>query len=459
VPDAFDWKFYGPAWPLTLKIINDMSGIEYVRYFWELRHFLTFALFFVGLIFFYRLGKKMLGDWRLALLGVVFFVLSPRVFAHAFYNPKDIPAMVLTIVCIDLLLTFMRSRSRSLLILLSVLCALLASMRPIGFLVPLFFIVLLIAELKKKRPIPFIAAHLVLFTLFLFAVWPLLWHQPLTHFLQAMHGSADRAGGGLYFGRMIEYTPWHYIPMWLAITTPWLYTVLFCIGTASIVRSLIKQKKKDRQHILLLVWFFLPLFALIVTRAGIFDEWRHVMFLYPAFLLIGLVGLQHLQTYMKTITRRPVLPALVALCLLQVVVWMVTWHPFEYAYFSIPAAWADGNFELDYWSLSYRSGWEWITKHDTRNKIYVYAMTNTGEKGGETIPLADMQRLYFVPLEYADYVLDNFRENQYKKLAPADYQAHSVTVDGVEILGIYFGPHSRVDPHHHDPAPLELMPD
>lgn len=453
VPEAYDWQFYGPIWPLFLISVTRMLHVQFIQTFWEIRHFLSFALFFTGLIFFYKLGKIFFKDWRYALLGIVFLVLSPRVFAHAFYNPKDSPAMVFFILSTWSLVTFLRTRTIPMLLVHSLFCAILVSMRMVGLLIPLLTLMFVLGTKRHRTSLAVSAGFLLTFCLCLYAIWPYLWTDPVNHFLHALLNSGTRSGGGFYFGQMVggpmlSAALWHYLPVWMAITIPPLYTVLFLIGFCvlgmQLVHSLRTQPKEflvQRQtDIILFLWFLFPIVLLYASGAGIFDEWRHMLFLYPAFLLIALFGLHFLLTAVSHPLFRKSVLAVTACSVLWTGLWMVRFHPLEFGYFSIPASWVKGNFEMDYWGLSYREGWKWLLANHPSPALYVFSRTSAGEKAVETLSADELKRIYFVPVQEAEYVLDNFREDQYKIIPPDSHLAHMINADGVPLLGIYHGP-------------------
>lgn len=458
-PSAYDWQFYGPAWPVLLTAAGDALGVEQVRTLWALRHLLTFLLFYAGLMALYRIGLKMFGDWRLALLGVAFMVLSPRVFAHSFYNPKDTPAMALFTLCMYTLLVLVERKTLPFLMLHGLLCGLLISTRVAGLLVPALTVCVLLAGGRGRRTWGMVLLYLTVTAIATLAVWPALWGEPLQSFLSAFESSGTRAGGGYYFGRMasgplLSGALWHYPFVWIAITTPIFYTIFFLAGCAAAGWAAVMEHALRRGagrapqerlcDALTLCWFWVPLLALYSLRAGIFDEWRHLLFIYPAFLLLSLRGF---RAVMLRCARVPALHAaflpVVGAGILFTAFWMLRFHPFQYAYFSVPARWVEGRFELDYWSLSYRAGLEWIARTDPRERIPVFTKTRAGVSGADMLPPADLQRIVFVPEEEADYVLDNFRPEDYRKTTEERYRAHSVTVDGVEILAVYAGERLR----------------
>ena len=61
-------------------------------------HAYTYALFFLGVIYMYRLLWELFRDRRTALLGTLMLFLTPRIFADGLYNNKDSVLMSLIIV-------------------------------------------------------------------------------------------------------------------------------------------------------------------------------------------------------------------------------------------------------------------------------------------------------------------------------------------------------------------------
>ena len=49
---------------------------------------LGFFLFFIASIYFYKLLLNRFSNYYVSLIGVLFFILSPRIYGHSFFNPK-----------------------------------------------------------------------------------------------------------------------------------------------------------------------------------------------------------------------------------------------------------------------------------------------------------------------------------------------------------------------------------
>ncbi len=458
-PDFPDWSFYGPAWHTFLAIGNELIGSPGGRVMWLFRHFLNFSLFFAGIIAFYFLAKRCVKNWTFALLAAAFLMLSPRMFAHAFTNPKDLPAMVFFLFAIATMFVFLERRSMVTAALHALCCGLIISMRMFGLIVPLLTIAFLIlppllsnprSRNDVSRSLRDAGVYLLLLCLLTIAVWPVLWDaNPLTRFLDAFTNTSSRQGGGFYFGQLVTANPWHYLPVWIFITTPVLYSLAFVIGCMLVLRDIFRNPLnalREKTDLTLLAWFFLPVAALLLLRIGIFDEWRHVLFIYPAFLLIGMRGLEwalgKLHEWRTRIGSR-VLTGIIALSMLSTAWWMISRHPFQYMYFSIPSRFVQGNFELDYWSLGSRAGLQWILDHDRTPVVKVYPAGRITRIASDLLPLNGWARIEWTDPDKADYIVDNFRANKYIPTLPEEKKIHSIVVDDLNVITIYRGPDTK----------------
>ena len=454
VPTEQDWGFYNPVVQVVMRGVELARGLTDGADIWFLRHLLTFLMFFCTVAAFYRIAQRRFEDWKLPLLGSVMFFLSPRVFAHGFYNPKDVPAMFLFTLSIWTLLIFFGKKNWRTLLSHIICTAVLIGVRPFGWMLPVFAMVFLWAETHSRKDALITAGvYFLTLALALALSWPLLWYGLFNGLIGALVDNTSRVGGGFYLGESISAAgvPWHYLPVWIAVTTPVVYSLFFLIGFGALwircARNPLSLLHERPVSGLALLLFSLPMAALLILSIGIFDEWRHMLFLYPAFLLIALEGIAvtanfHWQLPWTT-TRYKCIRFTYGLLMLQLIstcAWMLRNHPFEYAYFSIPTRFIDGKFELDYWGLSYRAGLEWIIENESREHINVYVAARVGKAGADTLPLEDWNRLYFVDApENADYVLDNFRGNGYRHAFPEEEEVYAVTVDEMKILAVYSG--------------------
>ena len=131
--------------------------------------------------------------------------------------------------------------------------------------------------------------------------WPFLWSNPLGHFVETL-GKFSKWGttqvAVLYLGELYQIQktplPWHYVFTWIAVTTPLLYLIFWGISLTLTGWQLIKLKfiilKSENylQDLLFLSSSLGPIIAIVILHSVIYDGWRHLYFIYPAFLLTSL---------------------------------------------------------------------------------------------------------------------------------------------------------------------------
>lgn len=368
--------------------------------YYRLRHLLVFLVFAGGLVVVYRLARLRYPAARwLPLLAAGALVLSPRFFAEAFYNGKDISFMVAFALG---MLTLVRLAQRPTLrraLVHALATALAADVRLTGLVLLVAFTA---AAMVLQAGAPGAVAtparrRLGLWLLYagLAAVltvvgWPYLWADPGTRLLYVMGrtGHFPWPGLVLYAGRLVAANalPWHYLPVWMLITIPLPYSLLGVLGLGTALRTLARRGQAALRRpgawldALFLAWLVVPIGAIMATRAVVYDGWRHVYFVYPAVLLLALRGVRALgQAWQHRASaapmRRWVAGAALALLLLETgrTAWFIgRAYPNQQVYFSfLPAPVAERLFERDYWGGSTLYGLEWLLRHDPAPVIRV----------------------------------------------------------------------------------------
>jgi hypothetical protein len=255
----------------------------------------------------------------------------------------------------------------------------------------------------------------------------------------------------LYFGTFIKSTevPWHYIPVWILITTPLIYTFFFLTGSFLAIQEMIKNgirfysNDREREDFLFILLFFAPLIAVIVLNSALYDGWRHLYFIYAPFLLIAMTGVAKLIGIIKEPSfggeQRAGLfiAAVTVLCLISTGYQMIRYHPFQNVYFNNLAGNSAGeSFELDYWGLSFRRGLEYIVNSDKRPAIGLSANVIAPMINNAIfLDNGDLKRLRHANIQQADYFLTNYRWH------PEPYQfpneVYSISVDNQKILSVF----------------------
>ena len=454
-------KTHGPTFEFTLAALEKGLGINNGKDLYFMRHLATFLMSYIGIVFFYLLCTHLFKDWKLGLLGCLFLTLTPRIFAHSFYNSVDLPLMTLFIISFYTLIRYLNRKSLRRAAVHALACAILIDIRVIGAIVPLFTLLFIgwesIGFKKNKKEIIKIGKSLLIYLslliFFTILLWPLLWGNPLGNALAAVGEISNdpMQGNVLYIGQYIKATevPWHYTPVWIAITTPVLYLALFAAGIFFSAKSLLKKSKKRmlerRETLLILLWFFLPITAAGAMGSTLFDGWRHLYFIYPAFLIISLAGLAGLFRIIKTKfkgKRKKVLTIalilIIAVGLFDTAFFMAKNHPYENVYFNVFAGKdmeeIKNNFDLDYGGNSYRQAIEYILENNPNRIIIVRFATWPGQLNLRPLPKEDLERIKFTNSDNWEFFLSNYRWHKEEYPFPEYY---SIMVNGTKIMGVY----------------------
>jgi len=227
-------------------------------------------------------------------------------------------------------------------------------------------------------------------------------------------------GEVLYMGRLVRGTelPWHYIPLWISITTPLLYLALFLVGAFSTLRQIASrgtglwQGDEELQDVVFLGLLVLPIGAVVLLHPVLYDGWRQLYFIYPAFLFLAIRGWVSLwRNNLGMICKLP-LAVVTAISVVHTATWITKVHPFQNVYFNTLAG-SDlrSKYDLDYWGLANRKALEYVLKNDQSEVIYVRADSYTPlATAFNMIDEQDRRRLrYSDDLNLLNYLVTNYR--------------------------------------------------
>jgi hypothetical protein len=454
-------RYYGPLFEMMLVIFQSRAAS---REMYLSRHLINFLAFFAGCLAFFGLGKYIYKKNWLALLGALFLVFSPRIFGHAFFNSKDIPFMVGYIFSLLSLFIFLDHPNWLTAAGHGLTTAALLAIRLPGLVIPALTLSGLLIEVVTRRQrwqrsagfaLLYLAVSLAALVLF----WPALWPNPPVELLQAfrMMSNFPHLSGNLYLGQIVpsNAVPWHYIPVWIGVTTPILYLALFFAGLGIIFAGWLRSPRsllqpQGRTEMILLGALFLPLLAVILLKSTLYDDWRQMFFIYPPLLLVALRGVDGLQKFLTgPLSQRANLPrwsTAAVLALLMVIGiasparWMVKNHPYQNVYFNRLAGpdlrTAQSRFPLDYWGLAYREGLNYLLKKDPAGQIHLYSETVPGLRTAAIFSTQDGDRLKFAPdLSQATYFVGNYYNTS--EAYPFKNEIYSVKVGDTKILSVF----------------------
>ncbi|WP_143164055.1 hypothetical protein [Hymenobacter daecheongensis] len=451
---AFPDADHGPVFEMAAALLGYLLTDGDSRQVYFLRHLLVFFTFALGCGALGYIGWQRFQNWRWGLLCSLLLVHSPRFFAEAFYNGKDVVFMALFTLAVAGLLWLRQRPTLGRVAGHALLTALATDIRVQGLLVVLPTLVALLAlpspAYPGRRRLLLSAAYVALTLAGTVAGWPYLWATPPAELWQALHrlGSYPWPFTVLYWGRLVPATqlPWHYIPVWLLITTPVAYTALALLGLGRTLAGWPAGRLRTlagRLDAWFALWLLGPLLLIVVRHTVVYDGWRHLYFVYPALLLFAVGGLRGLVGVARGAhPARWVAGAAMAAALLELPVTalrMARMHPFQQVYFSfLPAATAERLFERDYWGLAYRQGLEWLLAHDAAPHLTIqvpwhYPLYNNSL----ILPPEQRARIRYEPSARARYFITGYRWHPQSYLDSMGHEVHTIRAGGVRILSVF----------------------
>lgn len=467
VPDFYTYleNDHGPIFHLPLAFWEVARGGVESRVYYHVRHLCIFLTFVLGVWALYKLGDTRFKNWQLGLLGGTLLVLSPRLFADAFYNGKDLVFTGVFTLGIYTLVRLLQRPTVAWAVLHGLISAIATDMRILGCLLVAFTLGMLVLEgifgppQKPRIRLALMAlAYCAAMAVFTVAGWPYLWEQPVESFLQAFENMRQFRWEGyvFYLGEKVSALdlPWHYVPVWIIITTPIAYTLAFATGFLAYCYTLLRQGLahlrtfEGRLDLLFVGWFFLPILMVIFLHSVIYDGWRHLYFVYPACLLLALRGGYTIWKSVRpnTVGYRLVLGlAMVAAGETAfTLVRMVTAHPNQQVFFSfLPAYEAERLFERDYWGISYHQGLEWILAHDSSAVLPVNLQDPILlENGTAFMDPQTKARFQFTAPGSKGYFVTNYRTHPapYLPEEQVGWEVYTVYANGIKVLSVFHKP-------------------
>ena len=150
LPDVKDQP-YGVIFDLPVALLEVIFKIDDPKNYFYFKHFLNFLLFFTASIFFYKLLLNRFLNSYIALLGTLFFVLSPRIYGNSFFNMKDIISLSLLTIALYYCFKLLDKASYKNFLIFSIFAALSTSQRIYGICLPISFISFYFFSVLSKK--------------------------------------------------------------------------------------------------------------------------------------------------------------------------------------------------------------------------------------------------------------------------------------------------------------------
>ena len=337
------------------------------------RHALNATFGWFGVLYAGRLAARLFGQWA-GVLGLILLASSPRYFADSMNNPKDLPFAAATIVALYYMSTMSPKWpyvSKSTAIKIVVPLAVALNIRAAGLMYLGYFGLLVAAFVLAERQFTtrrlldtalrvaaITAGVLVLGTVF----WPWAMSSPFIRPIEALLSFANAPYGAdvLFNGQPVpsDNLPWYYVPVWLLISTPPV------VLTGLVLAGLFTKREWLPALYALTAIVLLPIALVIVRHSTLYDGVRHLLFVYPAVVVLAAAGWTATLMRSDALVRR-IASVLLVIGMINVLIFDVRAHPNESAYFNELVGGPRGAFskyEMDYWGNCVLQAVAWSAK-------------------------------------------------------------------------------------------------
>ncbi len=438
-----DFRYYGVVFEMPLLLVERALRLQDTRHIYLMRHLLTHLFFIAGGFVCGMLAYRMMSSRWIALFAMMMFLLHPRLYAHSFFNTKDIPFATMLVITLYLTHRAFRRGTIGVFLLCGIVVGLAINMRP--------FALMLLPMLLAMRGLDLWRAGMeerkrILATAGIFAAaalatayitHPYYWENPL-RFVEGIRVLSQHPTitENLFMGEIYrsDAVPWNYIPVWFAITAPPLTLLLGALGSAAVCWQAIAhplhalRDRETRFRILLLGCFALPVAAVIALQSNIYHGWRHMYFLWAPFCLLAAVGLRYItnisveEGIWKLGARLPVrirgggrlhmaqrglAHGVAGAGLATTLTAMAALHPHQQVYFNAlvdtgtPGALAE-RYTLDYFHVAQRESLEHLLARYPDGELRVHLRSYNAQ----ILPQDDRKRIAFSPPYEADFYIN-----------------------------------------------------
>ena len=464
-------RYYGVAFDMPLLLLERALRLQDSRHIYLTRHLIMHLLFIAGGFACGMLAYRMVGSRWVALLAMMMFMLHPRLYAHSFFNVKDVPFAAMLVIALCLAHRAFRKDTLGAFLLCGIGVGLAINMRVFGLMLLPMILAMRALDLwqasgwaERKRTLAsagiFTAAALAV----AYIIHPYYWENPL-RLIEGLRvlSQHPNPADNLFMGEIYpsDAAPWNYIPVWFAITAPPIALALGAIGCAAVCWRAIARPlhalrdRETRFGIMLLGCFALPVIAVIALQSNIYNGWRHMYFLWTPFCLLAAVGLHtitnismgggYLETWIAAaglgwrrrrlhMARRTLAYGVAGFGLITTATAMAALHPHQQVYFNAlvdaktPGALAK-RYDMDYWHMAQRESLEYLVARYPDDTLRVWPIN----KQAQILPQNDRNRIAFSLTHEADFYVKR-QANQWNDVEPP--AIHSVRAYGSGIAFI-----------------------
>tara|TARA_E500000178_G_scaffold356336_1_gene433492 strand:+ start:4877 stop:6535 length:1659 start_codon:yes stop_codon:yes gene_type:complete len=439
LPDPIFFNFYGILFDLPLAFIEVFLNLENSKIYFEIRHLAIFLIFYISSIFTFKILNNRFENKFVIFLGLIIYILSPRIFGDSFHNNKDILFLSILTISISYLFDLFTKHNNKNLLLFCFFAALASSSRIMGIYLPvilfiLYFLELLIGKFSLKEFISRSLKLFIFFILFLYLHYPYMWQLNIFDIFGWFKSffywmDVEILFSGKYYS--IKYLPRSYLPIWILISTPFFIIIFFILGTCISGKTILKRllnikedkiNKKgelwinlnEKKDFFIFVSFFSFISYAVLLNVAMLSGWRHFYFLHIFIIYLSTVGISWLYEYSKKFINEFVVVSVFIFLIISLCFTNYKFHPFQSLYFTNLLNKEDiKKFQVDSPSITRSSALKFISEIEKEKdkKIFVANASWTPLYNGKDMLENSIQKKFvFVGQEYnlADYVYTNF---------------------------------------------------
>ena len=367
-------RYYGMAFEAPLLLAERALGLDGNDSTAHLlRHSATHLFWLCGGFACFLLARRLFGGGPLALLAMLLFLLHPRLYAHAFFNSKDVPFLAMFMIALHLVHRAFEKDTVRAFVVLGMGVAVLTNLRIMGVMLVAAVLGMRALDLLhaaqrsgRRRVLKTAAAFAAAWAATLYAVSPYLWSDP-RQFAEALRVFSEHPNHvpQLFQGRTVwpDDLPWRYVPTWMAITTPPFTLLLGCVGVVGVVLRGAAHPGRAagdtplRFELLLTACLALPPLVVAALGAHTYDGWRHLYFLHAPLALLAASGLRLLASRDAAWARRGTYAA-AGVAAAGILIAMARIHPLQHVYFNFlvdrtTPEHLRAQYEMDYWGTAH----------------------------------------------------------------------------------------------------------
>ena len=423
------FRYYGMAFEMPLLLAERTPELQDSRDIYLTRHLLAHLFFIAGGFACAMLAYRTLGSRWVALLAMLMFLLHPRLYAHSFFNLKDVPFAALFVIALYLAHRAFRRDTIGAFLLCGIVVGLAINLRPFALMLLPMILAMRAPDMwqagrgERKRILASAGIFAVAALATLYITHPYYWENPL-RFIEGVRELSQHPipvyslfMGEIYKGDVV---PWNFIPVWFAITAPPLALLLGVLGMAAVCWQAITRPlaalgdRETRFLVLLLGCVALPVAVVIALQPYTYDDWRHMYFIWGPFCLLAAVGLHRIANIRIgmgiwkagarlpgwvrcggfRMARRALAYGVVGVGLATTLTAMAALHPHQQAYFNAlvdtktPGALAK-RYEMDYWGIARLQSLEYLLDRYPDDTLRVWPRTY----GALLLPQEDRDRI------------------------------------------------------------------